>query len=520
MDFLQRLLDHYQMSESDYHAWTRPLTVLDLPSPSVFDELDKAVSRIKKAIDGNEKIVIYGDYDCDGVMSTSIMVKTFALLGVNVGYYLPSRYLDGYGLNVTKTKEMAEKGYSLIITVDNGISAFEAIQLANDLHVDVIVTDHHEAGATLPSAYAILHPVVKSQSPSYSCGAYVAFMLSIALLGRVDDYLLSLAGIATISDMMPLVGVNRDVVRLAIETINRNKYPQLSVLAESADIDEKTIGMAIAPKINAVGRMVENNTINRLVKFFISQDMSEINELASWLSAINLERRSLMKEASQNHADVTSEESAIVLLTSEKEGLIGLLANRLLNMHHKPIVVFTQSLDNPELLKGSARSEEGFNIAKAFQSLERFMQTSGGHGLAGGLSIKKQDFAEFKAAFLELAKEFPIEKKQPKTLEISLADVTWEHYGLIRSLSPFGQDFPAPKFLIKGLKTATFSYLSMDHHISTNIGMDTRLLGFNFPKKDVSEFKYVDLVGEFETNTFKGRKYLNFRIGSLTRSER
>ena len=520
MDFLKHLLDHYQMSEADYAEWTRPLSLLDLPSPTLFDDLRMAVDRIHKALDAHEKIVIYGDYDCDGVMSTSILVKTFAELGHDVGYYLPSRYLDGYGLNVTKTREMAAKGYTLIVTVDNGISAFDAITEANTLGVDVIVTDHHEAGPTLPEAYAILHPVVRSQSPSYSCGAYVAFMLSIALLGRIDDYLLSLAGVATISDMMPLLGVNRDLVRLAIETINREKYPQLMVLAETSDIDEKTIGMAIAPKINAVGRMVENNTINRLVKFFISQDATEINELAGWLNAINLERRSLMKEASQNHSEIISEEPAIVLLTNEKEGLIGLLANRLLNIHHKPIVVFTQSADNPELLKGSARSEEGFNISKAFQSLEKFTQTSGGHGLAGGLSIAKKDFAEFKQAFLALAKEFPIEKKEPKTLEISLTDVTWEHFAQVRSLSPFGQEFPSPKFVIKGLKTSTFSYLSMDHHISTNIGMDTRLLGFNFPKSELSQYRYVDLVGEFEANVFKGRKYLNFRIASWSHSER
>lgn len=520
MDFLNLLLDHFHMSPDDYRAWTRPLSLLDLPSPSMFVDLDKATKRIRQAMENKEKIVIYGDYDCDGVLSTSILVKTFSLLGYEVGYYLPSRYLDGYGLNVTKTREMAQKGYRLIITVDNGISANEAIMEANNLGLDVIVTDHHEAGPTLPPAYAILHPVLKSTKVTYSCGAFVAFMLSVALLDRVEPYLLSLAGIATISDMMPLHGINRDVVRLAIDTMQKQKYPQLVALIDSPEIDEKVISMGMAPKINAVGRMVENTSINRLVKYFTSSDIQEIQELASWLNAINLERRTLMKEASQNHSETVYEDSAIVLLTTEKEGLIGLLANRLLNLHHKPIVVFTQSSDDPELLKGSARSEEGFNISKAFQSLERFMVASGGHGLAGGLSIKKSDFAAFKEAFLALATSYPIEKKEDTTLDISLTDVTWEHYDILRSFAPYGQDFPSPKFLIKGLKTSTFAYLSNGQHLSTMVGLDTRLLGFNLPKKDLDVSPYVDVVGEFETNTFRGRRYLNFRVASYTPSKR
>ncbi len=520
MDFRQRLLEHFQMSEADYREWTRPLTLLDLPSPQLFDDLPMAVKRIRKAIDQGEKIVIYGDYDCDGVMATSIMVKTFVLLGIEVGYYLPSRYLDGYGFNVTKAREMAQKGYRLVITVDNGISAHEAIDEANALGLDVIVTDHHESSGELPHALAILHPVLKCRTPSYSCGAYVAFMLSIALLERVEPYLMSLAGIATISDMMPLVGVNRDIVRLALEAMNQQKFAPLVALSETSEFDEKVISMSLAPKINAVGRMVENTTINRLVKFFISQDPSEIQTLATWLKAVNVERRTLMKEASQNHSDAPSDEPAIVLLSYEKEGLIGLLANRLLNLHHKPVVVFTPSSDDPEMLKGSARSEEGFNISKAFQSLERFMKTSGGHGLAGGLSIRKADFPEFKQAFLDLAQTYPIEKKEVSAIDLDLTDLTWDHFAILRTFAPFGHDFPSPKFRIKELKTTSFAYMSNGQHVSTMVGLDVRLLAFNFPKKSFETMPLADAVGEFEANTFRSRRYLNFRISEFSPSNR
>ncbi|MDD3938861.1 MAG: DHH family phosphoesterase, partial [Bacilli bacterium] len=216
MDFLSALLNYYQLNEEQYEFLTRPLTYDDLRFDRRIRGLEPLLARIHKAIDDKEKIIVYGDYDCDGIMSTSIIVKVFEMLGHTIGYYVPSRYIDGYGLNVKRVEEIAKKGYTLIITVDNGISAFEAISLAKQKGIDTIVVDHHEMqGEKLPDAVSVLHPFVSHLGEYAASGGFMSFVLATALLDRVDPYLLSLAGISTISDMMPLLGYNRDVVRLA-----------------------------------------------------------------------------------------------------------------------------------------------------------------------------------------------------------------------------------------------------------------------------------------------------------------
>ncbi|MCX5775238.1 MAG: DHH family phosphoesterase [Firmicutes bacterium] len=516
MTFHEKLLGYFHLTEAEFLSLSRNLTFADLPNPSHFTQMDKAVARIHLALQNKEKIMIYGDYDCDGVLATSILVKAFAKMGIAVGYYLPSRYLDGYGLNPLKVAEIAQKGYSLIITVDNGITATEALEKASLLGVDVIVTDHHEAVSGLPKAFAILHPVLASDEPTYSCGAYVAFMLSVALLQKVDDYLLSLAGIATVSDMMPLLGVNRDVLRLAMNAMNEHRYPQIAILAEGQDIDEKVIGMRLAPKINAVGRLVENANINRLVKYFTSEDITEINELASWMTGINEDRKALMKGSAQNHETDDTDSPAIVLLTEDKEGLIGLVANRLLMQFHKPVVVFTSDSNDPALLKGSARSQEGFNISKAFKSLESFMVKSGGHGMAGGLSIRRDDFAAFKKAFEDLASTYPIEAKIDHTLEIETQDITWENYQALRQFAPFGMSYPAPKFVLRNLDTKQLTFISSGRHLSTLLGNNAKLLGFNLAEKEVRAVPRVDLLGEFEVNVYRNQRSLVYKITSFS----
>jgi len=516
MTFHDQLLGYFHLTEAEFLVLSRKLTLSDLPDPYHFTQMDKAVKRIRLALENKEKIMIYGDYDCDGVLSTSILVKAFAKLGVMVGYYLPSRYIDGYGLNPVKVAEIAQKGYTLIITVDNGISAVEAIEKARQFNVDVIVTDHHEAPTDLPKPFAVLHPVLANDEPSYSCGAYVAFMLSVALLGKVEDYLLALAGIATVSDMMPLLGVNRDVLRLAISAMNQHKYSQISILAEGQEIDEKVLGMRLAPKINAVGRLVENANINRLVKFFVSENAGEINDLAAWLTGINEDRKALMKGSVENHAGDITSAPAIVLLTEDKEGLIGLVANRMLMQFHKPVVVFTTDSNDDAILKGSARSQEGFNISKAFKSLESFMVKSGGHGMAGGLSIRRTDFLKFKQAFEDLASTYPIETKIDETLDIEVKEITWDNYETLRAFAPFGMQYQAPKFVIRNVDTKQLKFISAGRHLSTPLSNNIKLLGFNIGEKEMLPLPHVDLFGEFEINVFRNQRSLVYKITSFS----
>ena len=319
MDFFRKLLDYYHLSNEDYEAMTRPLSFDDIRYDKIVTNLEPLITRIRKAIDNKEKIIVYGDYDCDGIMSVSIIVKLFEILDYSIGYYVPSRYLDGYGLNVKKVEEIAAKGYTLIITVDNGISAFDAIDLAKEKGIDTLVIDHHEVQDKLPNAFGILHPIVSNLGDIPASGGFMSFVLSMALLNVVNPYLLSLAAISTISDMMPLLGYNRDIVIMALKAMNEHNFPALNKLTEGKKIDEKIIAMEIAPKINAVGRMDETTNINRLIKFFVSANYEDIEAYGEFIKTINDSRKEMTKDVVSS-LDEIGDEPGIVLNLNIKEG--------------------------------------------------------------------------------------------------------------------------------------------------------------------------------------------------------
>lgn len=513
MDFLNQLRHYYHLDENEYTHLTRPLSFDDVRFDRQIASLPPIVERIKRAINNNEKIIVYGDYDCDGIMSVSIIVKVFAMLDYPISYYVPSRYIDGYGLITKRVEEIATKGYSLIITVDNGISAFEAIDLAKEKGIDTIVVDHHEVQDKLPNAYGILHPFVSSLGTVAASGGFMSFVLATALLNRVDPYLISLAGISTISDMMPLLEYNRDVVRLALQAINHERFPSLTRLSDAKIIDEKTISMEMAPKINAVGRMDETTNINRLIKFFTSDDQNEVETYGAFIDNINQTRKVLTKDVITALGEISGG-PGIVLNLDIKEGLIGLIANRLVNEYQVPTIIFTQDSVDSEMLKGSMRSKEGFNITKAFGSLEQYLVKFGGHAFAGGLAIRKTDFEAFKKDFLILADKYRFVEVETSAIEISLNDINVRNYEILRSFSPFGEGFKEPDFLIRGLKTANLTFISEGKHLSTVIGMNAKILGFNLSREDVQSHQHVMLYGNMRLSEYRGRYTLEYRVSS------
>ena len=347
MEFLEKLLNYYHLSKEDYEYMSRPLSEVHLLDAASIEGMDKIVTRIHKAIELKEKIIIYGDYDCDGVSATSILVKTFMKLNYPVYHYIPSRYIDGYGLNLENVRKMKNNGFSLIITVDNGISTFEAIDEANKLGIDVIVVDHHEVqNNTLPNAYAILHPTVSHVSEIYASGGYMSLFLSSALLGYYDHYLVTIAGLSVISDLMELKDYNRDVVRLAINNLKTYRYLPLMLLVDNSEvISEKTFSLEIAPKINAIGRLFEDKSVNKLVNYLTSEDNNEIIVLASFIKDANEKRKELTKLAAENISKEDLNEDAIILRLDIKEGLIGLVANKLLNEYNKVAIIYREAVE-------------------------------------------------------------------------------------------------------------------------------------------------------------------------------
>ena len=509
---LEKLLDYYHISYDEYVYMTRNVSLDTFYQGHQFDDIDNALKVVKEAIANKDKIMIYGDYDADGVMGTSILVKMFQYLDVVVSYYIPSRYIDGYGLTLEHAKEYVKNGYKLVITVDNGISAFEPIAYLKDNGVKVLILDHHQEQGEVPVADAICHPTYSKFGETASSGAFTAFIYSIALLGRVDKYLSILAAISLISDMMPLRDYNRDLLRAVFKIYKPKEFLPIDLLADGEMLDENVIGMKIAPRINSIGRLCEDTSINDIVLFFTSDDRDYILNYFSYIVDMNDTRKNLSKENADN-LYASEGEKAIVIIGDYKEGLIGLIANSLVNKYHVPTVVFTKSINDE--YKGSARAPEGFDIVSAFNSLSDLLITFGGHALAGGCSLKAENYEEFKKCFVQLAENTPIVYIEHPSIEINFSEINLENYELINSFSPFGEAWKVPSFKIKHIKTDSLMYSRDGKHILTSVGSSLRLVGFNFSKEFMSDYSFVNIIGVLAKTSFRGNTYIEFRIKEI-----
>lgn len=507
----QKLLDFYKISESDYEKLIQDFDETNFAHGNKFEKMDEAVALVKGAMANLENIAIYGDYDADGIMGTSILVKMFKYLHYPVSYYIPSRYLDGYGLTLKYAKKAVENNIKLLITVDNGICANEPIEYLKNNGVKVLVLDHHSVPEILPVADVIIHPQFSKFSDIASSGAFTAFMFSCGLLGRFDKYLSTLAAISLISDMMPLVDYNRNFLRLVFRKYRDGEFPQIDLLKENEPFDEKSIGMKIAPKINALGRIIETDEINKIVNYFTDDSKEELLNYLKWINETNEFRKTASKEASEEIEQMPIDEDAIVVISEAKEGLLGLIANHLCSKHERPTVVLT--LDHSgEILKGSCRAPNGFNVVDAFNAMGDIMLTAGGHAMAGGCSIRKEDFEIFKNKLQEFARNTPLKIEKREEIPISITDITFESYHIIESFSPFGENWPAPQFVVPKIRTASLNYTKTSEHIMTFIGQGVKLTGFYMPKEEVSKFKFVDLTGKFRTSLYRGYTSLEFLI--------
>ena len=513
----ERLLDYFQISEEQYKQLIAPVSAQSFAYGRSFKDMDKAVALVKEAVNNKDIIFVYGDYDADGIMSTSILVKSLLLLGVVPKFYIPNRYNDGYGINMNKAKEIVDAGVKLVITVDNGISANEPIAYLKDNGVKVLIIDHHTVPEEIPNADAIIHPTFSGFGETSSSAGFASFMFSWALLGRFDKYLSTLAAISLITDMMPLREYNRDFLRLVFENYRDGEFYSIDLLKEGLPFDENTIGMKIGPKINACGRLIDDDSINYVVHYFVTNKREKMDKLARWISDTNQQR----KEESKNTFDFASmideNDKAIILLSDAKEGLIGLIANNVCSIYKKPTIVFTEEKD-AEILKGSCRASEGFNVVDAFNSCKDIIITSGGHALAGGCSIYKKDFETFKKCFTEYVINNPIVVAEQKTIPLGLTEINNENYALIQSFSPFGEGWRAPDFKLSRIRSASLTFSRGGEHLISYIGQNVKIVGFGFSKSKTLEFDYIDVVGRLKESTYRGMTSIEFNIKNLSKS--
>ena len=512
---LQRLLEYYNISYEQYTELTSPKTLDNFALGHKFDDIEKAVKLVKDVKNSGGRIIVYGDYDCDGIMGTSILVKMFQLDDYVIDYYIPNRYLDGYGINMAHAEEYVGK-YDLVITVDNGISAFEPIEYLHNHGVKVLVLDHHQAQETLPLADAICHPTVTHFGETASSGAFTAFIYSISYLGYIDKYLATLAGISLISDMMPLLDYNRSLLRAIFASYKDGEYLPISLLADHEQIDEVTIGMKIAPRINSIGRLCDDLSIGKIVEFFTSDDEDFILSYYSHILEMNEARKELSKPE-QYDLRVDPEDKAIVIAGDFKEGIIGLIANSLMNKYHKPAIVLTKAEDGS--YKGSARAPEGFNVVEAFTNSSDLLLAYGGHAGAGGCSVSEVNLEEFTRRFKEEAELHPIVKVEHPYIDIGMNELSFENYYLIQSFSPFGESWPAPILRIRRIKVSSLMYSRDGKHVITSLGQNLKLVYFSFPRDELLNCNYVDFYGSLNIKSYNGKKYLEFSCRDFDNSD-
>ncbi len=513
--FEQRLLEHLNITEEQFIHLTRPLDINDIPHFSCIDNINECKELIKKHVDDRSKILIYGDYDCDGIMSTSIIKIMLKKVGLNADSYIPSRYLDGYGITIEKVLLAKEKDYKLIITVDNGIVAFDAISKARELGIDVIVIDHHQKEEQTPKANVIIHPDFSKLGNVTTSGGCMSFFVSYCFLEEIDPYLLSLGGISIISDMMPLLDYNRDIVRVTIDLINKYKFPQLMKLMDNMDtIDETSISFNLVPKVNAVGRIEQEKEVNYTVKLFVSEDQIEIAKLCSYLEHINEKRKKYSNEIFES-MKIDSSNDIIIVKLDILEGMAGLLCNKLLSTYGKPVVVFSSIPDEDGIITGSIRVNEFIDTFDILDKIDKYLTHSGGHKKAAGLGIKLSDFEEVK----NLVNSIIINKEQmvdnDDYMEISLSDISRVNFNIQQKLKPFGTSFSQP--LYKVLNVDFFSWFKegIDNRVIKSLGIKERITAFRLNKSDYIKDEKYTIVGNLMENKFRGDSFIELLLRKI-----
>ena len=510
-----------------------------LSSPFDMADMDEAVFTVSEAIENGDKICVYGDYDCDGVTSTTLLVDFLRSKGADVCYYIPSRETEGYGLNNSAIDEIARWGVNLIITVDNGISAFDEAEHIYELGMSLVVTDHHQlTDGKLPRAEAVVNPHREDNAMDFRdfCGVGVAFKFAVAMdEDNVEDIVeryIDLVAIGTIADVMPLKEENRAFVRRGLQKLNNNPRKSLAPLIKrnSNEITSQDIAFQICPRINAMGRMGD---AKRAVEFLLCDDAAQAVSACNSLDEENASRQQVeqeiiedVKKQIKKNPRLVASPVIVVAGKGYHHGVIGIVAAHILEKYGKP--TFVIGIDENGIARGSARSVEGFNIFEALTSCSDDMIQFGGHPLAAGITLKEDMIEKFSADINEFAiKNYPIMPQVELTLDFKLAP-SYLNLDLVDSLSvlePYGAGNSQAVFGIYKLRLLGVTPLSEGKHIRLDLQKkDTkiRVVKFSTPYDD---FPYkpgdeLNLAVKVSKNAYNGKMYLSvqavdIRLSSL-----
>lgn len=507
-----------------------------LSDPFLLKDMDKAAARITRAVDNMEKIAVYGDYDADGVTSTAMLYSYLETRGADVIFYIPQREGEGYGMNIGAVEYLKEQGVSLIVTVDNGISSVQEVARANELGIDVVVTDHHRPQEILPDAVAVVDAYRPDDTSPYKhfSGVGIAFKLLMALedgAGDVEDLLEAysdLAAIGTIGDIVPLTGENRTLIRAGLERLSQSDRPGVQALLENAGIAGKAltstnVAFTLVPRINATGRM---GAPERAVRLLISGYEEEAEVLSEEICADNEERRRVEAEiAEAAFADIEAKgymKDRVVVVDGENwhHGVIGIVASRVTERCGKPCMIISRGETEA---KGSGRSIEGFSLFEAICACGDLLIKFGGHPMAAGITLKPENIEAFRKRINRYAAEhFPQMPTQTVTLDCKLnpAALSVSMAQSLTQLEPFGNGNPQPVFGLFNMELSNVTPVGGGGHLRLTLeknGAVITAMRFNTKPEELPYHigDKIDLAVQLEAREFRGQPSLTVIVRDM-----
>lgn len=509
-NFLYRILEYLEPDSSKWDQWLQPTELAEISSSKCILQF---IQEIEEARVKNMKILVAGDYDCDGIMATAILVQGLRRIGVETGFYIPNRIKEGYGLSKQTVHLAYQKGYELIVTVDNGVKAFDALSYAKELNIKTIVTDHH----TLDEAVlcdVLVHPDLMEPCFSNLSGAGIAYEC-IRALGADTEYELMLACIASIGDVMPVYGQTRALIQEGVRLLNQTKDKHLFSLANDAILNETSIAFQIVPKINAIGRLSNLANVNNAVRYLLSQDDLDIRRFQSQLNHINDLRKQMssqMKEIAL-HKCMYQDDVLLVCDPSFHEGIIGLVAGALCSQFEKPVIIMAK---NPEGYKASMRAPDGFNCMDFLKGFDEY-RAFGGHENAAGFSLDIHSYDSFVSFIKKRGKSYAWQLSPSDTMLIEPEDITIENVLSLDALRPFGPGFSFPDFELKQIEIKSVFDFSNGKHRRFTLKNGLGCLKFNLDRseKTRSVNDIAGFVGKPQVSYYRGSRQVSFLIDRI-----
>ena len=531
------LVNRNIINEKDINKFLKP-TRNDFHDPFLILDMEKAVERIIQAINKQENVTIYGDYDVDGITSITVLKSYLQDRGLEVNTYVPNRLNEGYGLNNNAIDKIAKSGCKLMITVDCGISAIDEINYATSLGIETIVTDHHEPGEDIPKALAVIDNKRKDSTYPFRelAGVGVVFKLIQAISIKLDlpeeEYLkyLDIVCIGTISDIVPLVDENRVITKLGLMLVKQTRNVGLRAILQVSGynkIDSNTISFGVAPRINACGRM---GVAEEALNLFLSKNINQVNELARKLNEHNRVRQETEKDIFENAKKQIEEkhldENNTIVVAGENwhHGVIGIVSSKITDMYFKPSILL--SFEEDGIGKGSGRSIPGFDLHDALMKCNDCIEKFGGHSMAIGITIKRENFEKLKNKLEEIAIEEHINEIVPVIkidAKINLAEVNKDMVESLKELEPFGEGNKMPVFAFKNLKIDSIRALSEGKHLKLTLkdnNVIVNAIGFNMGSlaEDYRIGDKIDVVGTLEINSFNGMDSIQINMKDIMKS--